>query len=90
MCSSPGSRSSSESQLGTHRYLEKEKKGMEEGEEGGGRGIREGGKRRKEEREKKKEERRETKKTFSPGAPTTLYLLMSTELLLTVPLPVLP
>ena len=67
MCSSPGNRSSSESQLGTHRYLERERDGegrreggrrerKEEGEEGGGRGIREGGRRErggKEEREGK-------------------------------------
>ena len=88
----------------------RKKKGMEEGEEGGGRGRRREGERKEEggerevggkrgrkgeggrRREKKKEERRETKPVPTDNWPwcTILYLLMSTELLSTVPLPVLP
>ena len=55
-----------------------------------------GGKRGKEregeEERKKREERRKTKPVTTDAQPwyTTVYLLMSTELLSTVPLPVLP
>ena len=76
---------------------------MEEGEDGGGRGMtgreererwegREEG-RRGRRREKTREERRRQKQLITTDAQpwcTTVYQLMSIELLSTVPLPVLP